>query len=65
MNPDLFPIHDQAGMENFFNLGCTAAWSPTDRSGFSLSFLKSVEGRGGHKLDDQWTIAYTYGFGQH
>lgn len=64
-NPDLYPIHDKAGMENFFNLGFGASWQATDHSGWSFNFIKSIEGRGGHKLDRAVSVSYSYGFGGH
>jgi hypothetical protein len=63
--PQLFAIHDQAGMDNFLELGVGASWSYNDHSGFSFNFLKSIEGRNGHKLDRAVTVSYSYGFGQH
>jgi hypothetical protein len=61
----LYTVHDQAGMENFLELGAGVSWSPTDHSGWSLNYIKSIEGRNGHKLDRAVSVSYSYGFGGH
>jgi hypothetical protein len=61
----LFLIHDQAGMENFLELGLGASWTPTDHSGFAFNYIKSIEGRNGHRLERAVSVSYTYGFGRH
>jgi hypothetical protein len=61
-NP-LFYYHDQLGAANYTSVGGSIAWSYSDRSQFSFSYLTDLMGRNGHKVDDSWTFSYNYQFG--
>ncbi len=63
-NP-LFPYHDQLGRDNFTNVGGSLAWSYSDHSQFSFSYMTGIAGRNGHKIDDAWSVSYDYQFGRH
>jgi len=60
-NP-LFPHHDQLAADGHTNLGAAASWFASDRSTWSLAYSQSVQGTNAHKLANQFTLAYTYGF---
>lgn len=60
-NP-LFPYHDQLAADGHTNLGAAVSWFYSDRSTWSLAYSQGVQGTNGHKLANQFTLAYTYGF---
>jgi hypothetical protein len=60
-NP-LFPYHDQLAADDFTNIGGGGSWFASERSTWSVAYMQGVQGRNGHKLGRQFTLAYTYGF---
>jgi len=60
--PVLFPHHDQLAADDHTNIGGGASWFVSDESTWSLAYMQGVKGRNGHKIDSQFSLAYTYGF---
>lgn len=58
----LFPYHDQLAAESYFNVGLGAAWVATPTLSLYGTFLTSVRGENGHKLDQGLTLGVSYGF---
>ena len=49
--PELVPYHDQIGKTSAINLGAGVAYVLTGSTEIDVSYLRSVYGRGGHKID--------------
>lgn len=52
----LYPYHDQLGAESFVNVGGGASFSLTATVDVYATYLTSVRGRNGHKLDDGFGV---------
>lgn len=61
-NNPLFIHHDQLAADGHTNVGGGASWFVSDESTWSLAYMQGVQGRNGHKLDSQISLAYSYGF---
>jgi hypothetical protein len=60
-NP-LYPYHDQIADDEYFNVGLGMGYSITQEwSGF-VTYMQSVSGRNGHKLNQGLTIGIAYGY---
>ena len=58
-NP-LFPYHDQLGAEGHLNVGGGASWTLNRRLGLYASYMKSLRGENGHKLDQGLSVGVSY-----
>jgi hypothetical protein len=55
-----FPYHDQLARERYVQLGGGVAWSVSDRFSASLLYKKSVSGANGHRINDGFTVGFSY-----
>lgn len=60
-NP-LFPYHDQLAAESYTNVGVGAAYAASPQFSVYATYLTSLRGRNGHKLDQGITVGLSYGF---
>lgn len=58
-NP-LYPYHDQLGAEGHLNVGGGASWTMNDRFGIYCSYMQSIRGENGHKLDRGLSLGVSY-----
>ncbi|MEY2920165.1 MAG: hypothetical protein RL261_1470 [Pseudomonadota bacterium] len=59
-NP-LYPYHDQLAAESFTNVGVGAAVAASPQISMYATFLTSLSGRNGHKLNQGVTVGLSYG----
>lgn len=57
-----YPYHDQIARERYVRVGAGLAWSLNERSSSYLLYQRSVSGANGHRLNDGFTLGYSYGF---
>jgi hypothetical protein len=57
----LYRYHDQLAAESFLNVGAGAAFAVSPRAVVYGTYLTSVRGENGHKLDHGVTLGLTYG----
>lgn len=58
-NP-LYPYHDQLGAEGHLNVGGGASWALNDRLGIYCSYMQSIRGENGHKLDRGLSLGVSF-----
>jgi hypothetical protein len=56
----LFPYHDQLGAEGHLNVGGGASWAINPRLGLYVSYMQSIRGENGHKLDQGLSLGVSY-----
>jgi len=56
----LFPYHDQLGAEGHLNIGGGASWTISDQLGIHGSYMRSIRGENGHKLDRGLSLGISY-----
>ena len=60
-NP-LFPYHDQLAATSFLNVGGGAAWAVNERTSVFVTYIESLRGTNGHKVDQGLTLGMSFGF---
>ena len=60
--PELFPYHDQIGKTSGVSLGAGVSYVLSGSTEVSVSYLRSVYGRGGHKIDHGLGIGVSWSF---
>ena len=56
----LFPYHDQLGAEGHLNVGGGVSWAANRQLGVDISYLHSIRGENGHKLDQGLSLSISY-----
>jgi hypothetical protein len=56
----LFPYHDQLGAEGHLNVGAGLSWAANSQLGVDISYLQSIRGENGHKLDPGISLGISY-----
>jgi hypothetical protein len=60
--PELFPYHDLIGKASAVNLGGGVSYVLSGSTEVSVSYLRSVYGRGGHKIDQGLSVGVSWSF---
>jgi hypothetical protein len=58
----LYPYHDQLAATTFLNVGAGAAWAMNRRTSLYVTYLTSLHGTNGHKLDQGLTVGTGFSF---
>ena len=57
-----FPVHDQIGADEYFNLGLGGGYAFTPTMTFFATYAKGLEGKNGHRVNQGVTFGFSYGF---
>jgi hypothetical protein len=57
-----FLYHDQVGEDEFFNAGFGTGFAVTEEMTLFAIYMKGIEGKNGHKMDEGLTFGISYGF---
>ena len=60
--PELFPIHDRIGHDEGLDVGAGISYLLTGSTEVYASYLKQVEGRGGHKIANALSFGVSWSF---
>ena len=61
-HPELYAVHDQIGKSSNVSVGGGLSYELTGNTQVSFSYLRSIYGKTGHKLDDGLGFSVTYNF---